>query len=71
MSFIENIKHKYVTYIQNAMNDFIDDAHLNDSEIRLLQRFITDYLLNDHRNGESKWDFGTKNYWCKNEIQNI
>ena len=49
MKIIDRMKDKYANHLMEMLNLFIDDAHLNFQEIRLLQRFISDYLLKDNR----------------------
>lgn len=54
MKIIDRVKDKYANHLMEMLNLFIDDAHLNFQEIRLLQRFISDYLLKDCREDDAE-----------------
>lgn len=49
MKFIDKVKTKYASYLIESAEKFIVDANLSFEEIRIVYRFISDYLLKDCR----------------------
>ena len=47
MGILEGMKMKYENHLLDSANQFIEDANLDFEEMRLIYRFINDYLLKD------------------------